>query len=155
MIDREEFKQFMKQGGYLLEKALTHRLSIQNMHYPRATFYHRIHKYQKQGLIRPLKRKKYGNTFILTEKGKILLQKPTIKKQRGDGLSTVILFDIPEEKRRARNIFRRYLAKNGYTLIQKSALISPLEISDELKELIEELKIKSYVKVISGKVFYI
>ena len=152
MINKEEFIQFMTEGGKLIEDMVLHRLSLQKM--PRSTYYYHVRKYQKAGLIKPKERKKYGNTFILTDKGRSLIKKPTVRKKRNDGFSTIIMFDIPEERKNARTIFRRYLIRNGYVLIQKSALISPLEVSQELKDLIDELKIKSNVKIISGKILY-
>lgn len=118
---------------------------------PRSTYYYNVKRFEKAGLLKKKNRKKYGNTFTLTEKGKVLIKQPKVQKRRTDGFSTIIIFDIPEEKHRERNVFRRYLIRNGYTQIQKSVLISPLAISEEIKELAEELKIKPHISTLSGK----
>lgn len=83
-----------------------------------------------------------------------MLHKPVTKNHRSDGFSTIIIFDIPEEKSRQRTIFRRYLQKNGYTLLQKSVLIAPFALSRDVKELIEELDIRRHISVIDGKINY-
>jgi CRISPR/Cas system-associated protein endoribonuclease Cas2 len=88
----------------------------------------------------------------LTEKAKHLRSKPRLKIQRSDNLSTIITFDIPEDKHRARDNFRRYLIKNGYTQIQKSVFISPFKIFDEMTEFMKELGIENNVTSISGRI---
>lgn len=117
---------------------------------PRSTYYDRIRKYERQGLIRKV-RKSYGNAYILTEKAKHLRKLPLVKINRNDGFSTLIIFDIPEEKHKARDNFRRYLIKQGYTQIQKSAFISPFKVSDQLKDFIHELGLSSNITLFAAK----
>ena len=120
---------------------------------PRTTYYSALNRLEQKGLIQK-KKKAYRNLYFLTEKGKKLIRNPITKKQRTDGFSTIIIFDIPEEKARERTIFRRYLKNNGYTILQKSVLIAPFELSNDIKELIEELKIRNNISVIDGKIKY-
>src|SRR3989344_5444271 len=105
----------------------------------RDKYYYNLKKFRKHGLVK--KNIKNGN-YVLTDKAKALRSRPSKKLDRQDGMSTVVLFDIPEEKKLARENFRRYLVRNGYTQIQKSAFISPYKISDELLEYIKELGIE-------------
>ncbi|OGE82133.1 MAG: CRISPR-associated endonuclease Cas2 [Candidatus Doudnabacteria bacterium RIFCSPLOWO2_01_FULL_44_21] len=151
---KEAFIETIKDMGGLIDDIIfrPYSLRISRMYYPRSTYYHRLNKFEMQGLVKRKQHRKYGNPFVVTQKGRTLLHKPSIQKRRSDGFSSIIIFDIPEDKHRERNIFRRYLKRNGYTLIQKSVLISPLEISRELEELMEELKIRPYVTKISGKI---
>ncbi|MDP4001271.1 MAG: CRISPR-associated endonuclease Cas2 [bacterium] len=120
---------------------------------PRSTYYSSIKNLEEQKLI--TKRKvNYKNTYILTSKGHSLLTKKNKTQKRNDGYATIIIFDVPEDKAKQRTMFRRYLSKNGYTLLQKSVLISPNKITNDIKEVINELNLRSYVTVISGKVDY-
>ncbi|MFH0960253.1 MAG: hypothetical protein V1897_16290, partial [Pseudomonadota bacterium] len=100
-------------------------------------------------------KKNSKSVYILTNKGKQLLAKPKKIDRRSDGFSTLIIFDIPENKSKERFIFRRYLVRNGYTQLQKSVLISPDKFDPDTKDLIQELGIKPFVTVISGKVDYL
>lgn len=119
------------------------------------TFYKSLERLEQRKLIMRKNNKQHQEILIITAKGQRLLHKPTTKTKRADGFSTIVTFDIPEEKRKARNTLRRYLIRNGFTLIQKSLLISPNKVHSELIELIQELKIKPFVKIISGKIDYI
>jgi len=137
--------------GAQTTKMLTHRLSISNMHYP--AYYTTLRRLGQQDLIKKKKRGKFI-TISLTAEGKALLHKQSMGKRRHDGLSTVIAFDVPEEKSKARQALRRYLVKHGYTLLQESILIAPTHATAELKDLIRELGIRSNVKIIAGRIEY-
>lgn len=153
MSFKEELLYVIEELGEFTTKMLTHRLSIQRMHYP--AYYSSLRRLEKEGLI---KKKKRGKIFIvsITPKGKGLLKKRRIVgKRRIDGLSTIIIFDIPEEKSRARQGLRRYLIRHGYTLLQESVLISPSHMTNELKGLMRELDIHRNVKIIAGRMEYI
>ncbi|MEO8065851.1 MAG: CRISPR-associated endonuclease Cas2 [Candidatus Doudnabacteria bacterium] len=120
---------------------------------PRSSYIFQLKKFEKAGLIKK-DRKKYGANYVLTDEAKRLRARPLQKARRSDELSSIIIFDIPEEKHKARDNFRRYLIKNGYTQLQKSVFISPFEIFDELKEFIDELGIKEHITFLSGRVNY-
>jgi phenylacetic acid degradation operon negative regulatory protein len=118
---------------------------------PRTTYYHVLDRLEKGKLIVKNKSGR-SNSYQLTEKGKAILRGPIKKQNHKDGNATFIIFDIPEEKSKQRQILRRYLKKEGYTMLQKSIFISPHEITQELIDLIRELKIRPYVSSIFGKV---
>lgn len=152
----EEFIEFAKSIGEIAGTIVFTpygRLSLRGSRFPRTTYYYNLRKFEKKGLIKK-QQKKLKSNFVLTAKGKELIHKPQPAKKiaRKDGLSTVVIFDIPEDQRRERNIFRRYLIRNGYVQIQKSVLISPLTVTAELKDLLLELKIKQCVTIISGRI---
>jgi DNA-binding transcriptional regulator PaaX len=119
---------------------------------PKTSYYRKLRKFEKTGLIRKIQ-KKNTNTirFELTAKAKWLRKQPSQKAVRSDGLSTIVTFDIAEEKHKARDNFRRYLLKNGYTQVQKSIFISPFGVFKEMKELAKELEIVSNISIIAGK----
>jgi DNA-binding transcriptional regulator PaaX len=121
---------------------------------PRTTYYHKIDRFLKYGLIKKV-RKNNRIAFQVTSRAKALRANPSIKNYRTDGLSTLIMFDIPESKRTIRKEFRRYLLKNGYTQIQKSVFLSPFEVSNDLILFVKELEIEKNVTFMSGKVDYL
>ena len=127
------------------------KLRINTM--PKSTYYNALHRLEQKKLI---VKQKIGrqNKYQITEKGRAILKGPIKKRKRTDENATIIIFDVPEEKARQRTILRRFMKKEGYTMLQKSVFISPFEISDELKELIVELKIRPYISSIYGKVNY-
>ena len=120
---------------------------------PKSTYYNALSRLEKKKLI---VKSKVGrqNKYQLTEKGLVIIKGPLKGKKKLDGNSTIIIFDVPEQKSKERGILRRYLIKEGYTMLQKSVFISPFEISEDLKSLISELKIRQYTSAISGTVMY-
>jgi len=117
-------------------------------------FYYHIERLEKEKLVVKDKKRGRVNTYRLTEAGKRIVQLPQRLIRRQDGMSTIIMFDIPETEARKRTIFRRYLIRNGFIQAQRSVLISPNVINSELKKLIIEMNIRKYLTVISGKVDY-
>ncbi len=147
-----ELIDFAKEVGQVIDDiAFTPygRLRIHNI--PRSTYYDRIEKFKKSGLIKKPK-KPNGSAYVLTKKAKNLSRKAAQKINRADGLSSIVIFDIPESKQSARKALRRYLQKNGYTMIQKSVFIGPFKIFKELIGFVEELGIEGNVSYISGKI---
>jgi|SRR3989344_6191396 len=147
----DELFAFVEDLGQLAaDIALTPYGKLKINRYPHWDYYYRLRKYQKHGLLKKIK-KNNQIVYVLTQKAKRLQSKPITKQSRTDGMSTIILFDIPEDKHRARDNFRRYLVRNGYTKIQKSVFISSYKIFDDLVVYIQELGIEDNVEIITGK----
>ena len=147
-----ELLEFISTAGGIMPPYKAYRYRF---HRKPNTVYGSIYRLEQKNLIRKTINRSRETVYIITEKGKKLISKPVVKVPRSDGFSTLVAFDIPEEKRSHRRILRRILLKNGYTTIQKSLLASPHKISQDLLELIDELKIKPNVKIISGKFDYL
>ena len=116
----------------------------------RSGYLKKLKRFEKHGLVKKTKTAN-GHVFVITKKAKFLRSKAVTKKTRTDGFSTLIIFDIPEEKHNARDMFRRFLVRNGYTQIKESCFLSPFEISQDIRDLIEELKLKSDISIFSAK----
>lgn len=116
----------------------------------KSTYYGALSSLEKQGLI---KKQKNSNKckYIVTTKGK---QTSFDKKKRSDGYLTGVIFDIPEYKKKQRNLYRRNLRQQGYKLLQKSVLVSEYEYSAELSELAQKLEIDDYIKILRVKIEY-
>ena len=71
-------------------------------------------------------------------------------REEWDGKWRIVIFDIPEEKRIIRNLFRRNLKKWGFKHLQKSVWISKRNVFDKLSSYIKNLGIEKWVTVIEA-----
>jgi len=65
----------------------------------------------------------------------------------------LLIFDIPEVKRKYRNWLRTQLKIYGYTMVQKSVWLGPSPLPKEFRDFACELKIKENIKTyrLAGK----
>lgn len=109
--------------------------------------------------IRPLARSRYlqirkdqnGNmTIKITEKGTLKALKyhfDTIyKMQQWDGKWRIVIFDIPEKKRVARNALRAKLRDLGFKELQKSVFVFPYECRKEIELIMDFFSLQPYVR---------
>lgn len=92
----------------------------------------------------------------LSEQGKtkvLFMQYESIRLHRltrWDKKWRVVLFDIPEDKKGARDALRQKLTSLGFQELQKSVLIYPFPCRDELDFLIEYLGLRRYVRILEA-----
>ena len=89
----------------------------------------------------------------LTKKGKTWLSFADVshimfRNKRMDRYQRLIIFDIPEERRDARNILRRKLKEFECKLLQKSVYLTPYICEQEINEIARILNIESYVHLL-------
>ena len=95
--------------------------------------------------------------IILTEKGKLKALEGKIDEleveipKTWDKLWRVVIFDIPEKKKRARDALRRKLKELGFLELQKSVFIFPYECKDEIEFIVEVFEIRRYVRYLVVK----
>lgn len=77
-----------------------------------------------------------------TRSAKVAAKGPWDKKWR------IILYDIPEDEREARDAFRDHLKQLGVRKLQHSAGIHPFDCKDEVDFFIELLGLRKYVRFI-------
>jgi len=70
------------------------------------------------------------------------------KKIRSDKKWQMVLFDIPENKKRQRDFFRRGLGYLGYKKLQRSIWVCPYDVLEETKNLIKRYKLEAYVEIL-------
>ena len=87
--------------------------------------------------------KKYTLTYTVDDM-KIRKPKAWDKKWR------MVLFDIPETMRKARNALRERLRQLGFYEFQKSVFIIPYECQNEVDFLIELYNLRHYVRCITA-----
>lgn len=100
-----------------------------------------------------------STTMILSERGKkkaITFNLDTMKikePEKWDKLWRVVLFDIPEKKKPAREALRETIKRLGFHEYQKSVFIFPYPCQKELDYVIEFFELRPYVRVMIVKSF--
>jgi len=89
--------------------------------------------------------------IILTQKGmekvlKVGLYK-TKKKKRKDRKWLMVIFDIPEKKRKMRDFFREQIQILGFKELQKSVWVCPYDVLKEIQFLIQKFSLFRYIKI--------
>lgn len=112
----------------------------------------RLIKYLKYNGYLYLKKEKNKEAVIITSKGaeKILTIKRKIEglPKRKDGKWQMVIFDIPEDIRKRRDYFRIGLKRLKYQKLQQSIWVCPYDALEETEELLRDLKIESFVKIL-------
>lgn len=67
-----------------------------------------------------------------------------------DGKWRIVIYDIPEEKRRIRDLFRRRLKDWGFKYWQQSIWFTKADVTDKLRKLLKKLDIDDWVVVIES-----
>jgi len=89
--------------------------------------------------------------IVLTEKGKLRAMQFKIDDiqlkipNRWDRKWRIVVFDIPEKKRQARDALRSKLQQLGFYKLQKSALVFPFECEDEINFIVEIFQVRQHV----------
>lgn len=68
------------------------------------------------------------------------------KKEPWDEQWRILIFDIPERRRKTRDAFRKMLAELGFQKYQISVWVCPFDRTEELEMIIEELNIKPFIQ---------
>jgi len=110
-------------------------------------------------LVYYLKRKGYiqiknletRDAVVLTPKGAArvlrIQNKTASKKKRKDGRWQMIIFDVPEERKRFREILRAKLQELGYQRLQDSVWVCPYEVFEETERFIREYDLDDCVRL--------
>lgn len=114
---------------------------------PKSALSQAIRRLKNKDFIKEIKTDDQKIILKLTIAGKNFLGKD---EERWDGKWRIVSFDIPEQKRVLRNLFRRNLKKWGFKYLHKSVWISKRNIYQKLTDYIKELKIEPWVTVIEA-----
>ena len=107
-----------------------------------------------------VERKEYANgvtRLVINEAGRkkaLVYNKEVIqikKTHHWDSLWRVVMFDIPEDKKKARDALSTKLKQMGMRSVQKSVFISPYPCKDEVDFIIELFNIRPYVRFLVVK----
>jgi DNA-binding transcriptional regulator PaaX len=89
--------------------------------------------------------------MILTDRGKLKALKyhfarMKIQKDKWDGKWWIVIFDIPEKLKKARDALRWKLKELGFYELQKSVFVFPYECKDEIDFIIEFFNLRRFVR---------
>jgi PaaX protein central Cas2-like domain len=73
------------------------------------------------------------------------------KPRRWDGYWRIVIFDIPEKRRRGREALRNKLKQLGFYQLQKSCFVHPFDCKSEIDFVSELFEVSPYVNFILGK----
>lgn len=109
-----------------------------------------LYKWYERGWIQFVD--KDAQRFIkLTKKGELqaLLAKAKLPVPiKWDGKWRMIIFDIPEETKKHRNLLRSLLKNNGYVKLQASVYINPYPLNREAVSYLKQTGLMDYIRII-------
>ena len=124
--------------------------SKRNRGMSRPNYYASIFQLQKRGVLKITE--KNNKKFVqLTNKGQleVLLSKAQVAKtEKWDGKWRIIIYDIPEDSKPQRHLFRKLLRKNGFYKLQASVFISPYSLNKEALEYLKASGLINYIRII-------
>lgn len=115
-----------------------------------------LKRLESQGMI-TISQKGEQTIIEITKKGKKRVLKYKLddikikKPKKWDGLWRIVIFDIPEKKRIARNALRRKLKELDFVKIQKSVFVYPYSCRDEIDFIKEVFEVRPYINLIIAK----
>lgn len=150
----------------ILEKSIDGYVRLEDFAYHHYRYHYGVPELKKSSLSQALKRLREGRlieqiklkkdiVIKLTDEGRGLIN-DEFDESKWDGKFRIVAFDIPEQKRIIRNLFRRNLKKWGFKHLQKSVWISKKDVFDKLEFYIKDVGIEEWVMVmevgrLSGK----
>ena len=141
-----------------LEKSIDGYLRFEDFTYHHYRYQYGIPELKKSALSQALRRLRL-NGYIerQIEEGKVIYKLSElgadalgIDNTPWDGKWRIVIFDIPESKRRVRDLFRRRLKEWKFRVWQKSVWIIKRNVTEKLRKLIAELEINQWVAVIES-----
>jgi len=109
-----------------------------------------LSRLKDQGLVE--RRGKSGTSvWFLTTKGTTRLKKEMVKIPpvipATDGITRLVIFDIPERDRKKRHRIRTELLSHNFRALQRSVWIGENPLSEDFIELLDLLKLGNYVHI--------
>jgi phenylacetic acid degradation operon negative regulatory protein len=110
----------------------------------------------RAGILK-VRRNKSRSYYSLSNEGLALMNKGERriferKRAKWDGLWNLVVYYIPEENREARDRLRRELAWMGFGPLTTATWISPHDLTDEVSELADKLKIQPYIQIFQTRI---
>ena len=68
-------------------------------------------------------------------------------QKREDGKWIMIIFDIPQNHKKSRNLLRSILKNLGYEMFQHSVWITPYDVAEKTEELLQWYSFEKYVRM--------
>lgn len=108
-----------------------------------------LSRLRRQGLVARNGRRG-AHRWRLTKRGVArIAAHPVLAVPAPDGISRLVIFDIPERERRKRDIIRAELASCNFKSLQKSVWIGENPLPEDFIALIDELRLKDRLHIFS------
>jgi DNA-binding MarR family transcriptional regulator len=117
------------------------------------SFHSTINRLHRQGYVEKIKDNPNSeNIFRLTEKGRlkqeqalrdVVVQKT--KNRQWDGKWRMVIFDIPEQRKRYRDTLRAQLHYFGFLQLQKSVWVTPFHVDEYLFEAVRDAGMERFI----------
>ena len=143
---------------YLLYKKRNEDLQRKSDAKARHRFHELLYRLRKEGLVAETK-KDNGSFFKLSEKGRSILAKLRFKSAKAlpppkyeikdENSLKIVIFDIPEEKKRHRDWLRCVLKNLNFTMLQKSVWTGKTKIPEALLYDFKKLDILPYIEILA------
>lgn len=147
----------------VLEKSIDGYVRLEDFAYHHYRYHYGIPELKKAALSKAVARLRKGG-LIETDKtdvGKLILKLTDAGRtayllgndnvDNWDGKWRIVIFDIPEQKRLIRDLFRRNLKKWGFKHLQKSVWISKKNVTEKLFSYIKDLGVEKWVFVFESE----
>jgi len=146
----EEILLFVKDMSDIFYDGLLKSVKIHS-HFPNAnqhTITCTINRLKKEDLLEETEVDE-KQILRLTQKGRLKIFKSYVnKKPRWDGKWRIVIFDIPEDKKKLREIFRVKLKEIGFRRLQNSVWITPQDVQTAIKMLAEGYLVAEYTQFV-------
>ena len=107
------------------------------------------YKEDKDGFVEIVLTKEGENKALKFKIDEIKIKKPL----KWDGEWRIVIFDIPEKFKKAREALRMKLKELGFLELQKSVFVLPYECEDEINFIMEVFLIRPFVRFVRAKSF--
>lgn len=108
-----------------------------------------LSRLRNQGLI-SRKGTRKASIWQITKQGKkFLTNHPRIEIPEKDGITRLVIFDIPERERRKRDTLRAELISYNYQRLQKSVWIGWNALPEDFIDLVDELDLQKHIHIFS------
>ncbi|MBK5215691.1 MAG: CRISPR-associated endonuclease Cas2 [Candidatus Pacebacteria bacterium] len=144
---------------YLLDLIMEHKFTYKGIavnffgfpvvnKYSKSSLKNTLYKIKKEGYVENI------NGYLkITKSGNIYLNNSTFYLEsfstilKGDEIKNLlVVYDIPEDKKRERDWFRFQLKKFGFVMIQRSVWVGPSPLPDEFIKYIKKIKLNDKFK---------
>ena len=107
-------------------------------------YYQNIYRLKKRGILEDK-----NDTLCISQKGKMFFQNPyrKVKEKPLKDNKVLVIFDIPETKRKVRTWIRNQIKEWDFEMIQKSVWIGYGPLPKEFTERLKILKVNDGVKI--------
>jgi phenylacetic acid degradation operon negative regulatory protein len=122
----------------------------QSTYLPKSQLAQSIKRLRENGLIDFIDDEKLVVRLTDSGKDKALWLKMRLEDQKWDGKWRLVIWDIPETRRIARDVLRFKLKQLGFTRWQRSVWISKKNCTKLLRDYIKSVGISDWVKVIES-----